>query len=228
MTAGQSTSVVSYEEQLRKEREELADTLPESSANKIKTKGKLFTLPGGASSPGPLNCVVLDYIPYNEYYSGVYNPKQPQAPVCWALNKKIKELVPSKHAPQKQAASCDTCPKGQWGSAPSGSGKACKNQFRLVIVPADFDANSDPLTIYVSPGAMKNWTKYVKTLSDQHQLLPVQVITSMSFDANQTYPSLLFEMVKPHGELALAMALRNRAEELLYREPKSDETKVAA
>lgn len=224
----ENTNIVQFDEQLRRELANLKNTLPPPSGNKIKTKGKLFTLPSGQSHPGPMSVVVLDYTAYNEFYPGVYNAKNPVKPVCVALNKVIDELTPSPESTVIQGAECDTCPKGQWGSAATGKGKACKNQWKLLLTAEDFNLETEPLTLYVSPSGMKHWTKYVRDLGQIHQMLPVQVLTEISFDANEAYPTLLFKLLKPHGKLEVAMALRLRGQELLMRVPEMEPVKAAA
>lgn len=224
----ENTNIIPFEEQLRRELAGLKDNLPPPSSNKIKTKGKLFTLPSGESSPGPLNAIVLDYIQQNELYPGAYNPKNPQRPICFALNKVIEELAPSPKAPSPKSTSCSTCPHDKWGSAPNGKGKACKNQWKLVLVSENFTITDEPLTLFVSPSGMKHWTKYVRDLAQIHGLLPVQVITEISFEPTEAYPTLLFKMIGPHGRLQDAMTARQRAQELLLREPDIEKLENAA
>lgn len=65
-----STALVNYEEQLRQELGQLSKQIEPPSSNKISTKGKLFTLPGGRSSPGPMNVIVLDWVAVNMVYKG--------------------------------------------------------------------------------------------------------------------------------------------------------------
>lgn len=216
----EDNALVSYDEQLRKELANLSKTIDPPSSNKISTKGKVFTLPDGKSSPGPLNAVILDWVSLNVYYPGAYNPNQRTGPACFAIGKVIEELTPSENAPQKQSAGdCASCPKGQWGTGAGGKGKACKNQRRLLLVSPDFTDHSMPMSLYVSPTGLKSWNEYVRRLATEQQALPVQVVTKITFDANQTYPTLQFEFGERHGQLDLAMRLRALNQEMLWREP---------
>src|SRR4051812_14228100 len=134
----EKTNVISYEEKVRAEIRGLAKRVEAPSAGTISTKGKVFKLPGGQSSSQPMEVIVLDFINYNSFYEGVYNQNNPQPPACFAVGEEIDSLVPSDNSPKKQHATCDGCPKSEWGTGASGKGKACKNQRRLLIAPVDF------------------------------------------------------------------------------------------
>lgn len=216
----ESTALTAIQEQLKRELANLSKTIDPPSSNKISTRGKVFTLPDGKSSPGPLNAVVLDWVSLNVYYPGAYNPNSPTGPSCFAIGKNIDELVPSDNAPNKQSESnCAECPKGQWGTGFGGKGKACKNQRRLILVEPSFTDRSAAMSLYVSPTGLKAWNEYVRRLATEQEALPVQVVTAISFDPNQTYPTLQFEFVERHGQLDLAMRLRQVNQDMLWREP---------
>ena len=200
----------------------MSQTIGDLPSNKISVKGKVFTLPGGQSSPGPLQGVILDYAWFNAYYEGQYKAGESQSPVCFAVGRVEKEqngtpvLQPSENAPKPQAEHCVLCPKWQFGS--DGNGKACKNQRRLIVVPPNADADFDPYTIYVSPSALKNFAKYIQDLK-RLGLHPAQVVTDIGFDPNETYPRLTFTMASRHSNLPLFWALRSRAQEMLFKTP---------
>ena len=211
-------------------KQEMASTIGELPANKISVKGKVFTLPGGQSQPGPLFAVILDYVWFNAYYEGQYKAGETQAPVCFAVGRveKTKEgepvMKPAEQAPKPQAESCVLCPKWEFGS--DGAGKACKNQRRLVLVPKNATADFDPYTLYVSPSALKNFAKYIQDLK-QLGLHPAQVVTEIGFDANQTYPRLTFKLSERHDNLQLFWALRDRAQATLFKTPEVQASKAA-
>jgi hypothetical protein len=215
----ESTALVNYEEMLRQELSALPKQIEPPSSNKISTKGKLFTLPGGRSSPGPMQCIVLDWVAINMVYAGVYNPNVRQPPLCWAIGKNLDELRPSDAVKTPQNTDCATCPKNQWGSGAGGKGKACKNQRRLLVVAPDFSEGDEPMSLYVSPTGLKSWNAYVKRLASEHGKLPVQVITEIAFDPQQSYPTLVFSYKEPHSRLNEAMKLRTTYQDMLYREP---------
>lgn len=211
---------VSVEALIKKELAEQSKQLGALPTNKIGLKNKQFTLPDGQTDPGPFDVVVLDFIWFMAYYPGVYNASSPQQPVCFAIGRDKPDsglLLPDDTVPKPQGEDCKTCPKNEWGSAPSNKGKACKNQRRLILVPPNFDEDSEPMTMYVSPGGLKNFDAYVSRLKNEHGILPVQAITRIQFDKNQSYPLLQFSFVEKHAELALAWALKERWSDMLVR-----------
>jgi hypothetical protein len=215
--------VMSVQEQLRKELDTLKDRVDPPSGYMINTKGKVFTLPNGSASDGPLTCVVLDWVTANTYFTGIYNPKDPQPPICWAIAREPGKAAPSKHAPQAQAETCAKCPKNEWGSDPGGGkGKACKNTRRLLVVPADADEKTQPWVISVSPTGLKHFDKYVNSLADV-ATHPLEIITDISFEAAEAYPSLRFEVMNKHDNVELMWKLKEIGQEILLQEPKIEQ-----
>lgn len=213
-------ALVAYEEQIRQELAALAGAIDPPSSNRISTKGKVFTLPDGSSSSNPLGVVILDFVAFNSYYTAAWNPNVRAKPACWAIGKVIDEMAPSEHVPKPQHTDCKTCPKGQFGSATNGGkGKACKNIRRLLVLPGDFTDKSEPMTLDVSPTGLKAWNRYVDLLRKEYAVIPLQVVTTVQFDPNQSYPTLQFEYGDKHANVELAMRLRNRYSDMLYREP---------
>ena len=223
-----NTAITLRQEQLKQELANLSKTVMAPTANKISTKGRTFTMPGGATNAGPLKAVILDFIQVNQYYAGAqWNPNQPTPPVCWAVGRTKEDLIASQAAPQRQSPSCETCPKDQFGSG-NGKGKACKNQYRLIIVPPDATDETQPYTLYVSPSGMTKFSRYVNDLIT-HQMHPIEVISLISFDPNAAYPSLQFTFdpkTPKHGNLDVMMQLRARIQPMLLREPEV-QTKAA-
>ena len=195
--------------------------------NVIRTKGRVFTMPDGTTNQGPLSCVILDFVSFNSLFKGAYNPQNPQPPVCWAVGN-LHDMKPSASCPEPQnpGGDCAQCPKNQWGSATNGGkGKACKNQFKIALIPSDLK-DADPNKIYtlnVSPTGMKVFSAYVrriqKALGDD--ALPMRVVTEVSFDPAQAYPSLLFREKDLNSNLHASIQLFDEAHEMLMREPKA-------
>lgn len=220
--ASSKKDVVSVQEQLRKELGTLKDRVDPPSGYMISTKGKVFTLPNGASDDGPLTCVLLDWVTANSYFEGIYNPKDPQPPACFAISRTPAEAKPSEHSPKRQAEACKGCPKNEWGSDPQGGkGKACKNTRRLLIVPVKADEKTQPWVIPVSPTGLKHFDKYINTLADMG-IHPLEMVTDISFEASEAYPSLRFEALNKHDNVELMWTLKERGQEVLMQEPKLD------
>ena len=211
---------VNIEDQIKKELAEQSKQLGALPSNKIQLKDKKFTLPDGQSEPGPIEVVVLDFIWCMSHYPGVYNANNPQQPNCFAIGRDKPDsglLIPDSTVTNPQGKDCKTCPQNEWGSAPTGRGKACKNQRRLLVAPAKLDEDTEPMTMYVSPGGLKNFDSYVSRLKNEHGLLPVQVITKVQFDKHQSYPLLQFSFVSKHNDVNLAWALKERWSDMLTR-----------
>jgi hypothetical protein len=227
-----SKEVTSVQEQLKKELDTLKDRVDPPSGYMISTKGKVFTLPDGSADNGPLICVVLDWVTANTYFEGIYNPKDIKPPACFAIAREPSKAVPSDNSPKKQFDRCvgdadnPGCPKNEWNSDPQGGkGKACKNTRRILVVPADATSKTQPWVISASPTSLKHFDKYVNTLADVGTH-PIEVITEISFEAGEAYPSLRFAVDTKHDNLELMWKLKELGQEILVQEPRI-ETKAA-
>jgi hypothetical protein len=221
---------VSVEDMIKKQLQDQKGQLGALPSNKIGLKNKEFTLPDGQKSKGPLECIILDFAWFMVHYPGVYNSNNPQQPNCFAVGREQPEggtLVAHESVEKPQGANCRDCEKNQWGSAPTGRGKACKNQRRLILVPPDFTADTEPMSMYVSPGGLKNFDKYVSRLNNEQGVLPAQVVSAISFDQDQSYPLLKFACIERHTRVNDAWALRESAQPLLFRELETKDEKAA-
>lgn len=220
---------VNLEDEIKKQLQAQKGQLGALPSNKISLKNKEFTLPNGQTGK-ELECIILDFAWFMVNYPGVYNANNPQQPNCFAVgraNPDSGDLKPHEDAAEPQHDNCKECPKNEWRSAPSGNGKACKNQRRLVVLAPDADESSEPMTLYVSPGGLKHFDAYVSRLSAEHKVLPVQVVTRITFDPDQTYPLLRFEMVGPHDNINLFWGKRDAAQDLLFRPLETEKSKAA-
>jgi hypothetical protein len=221
---------VNIEEEMKKALQAQKGQLGALPSNKISLKNKEFTLPDGQSGK-ELECIILDFAWFMVNYPGAYNANNPQQPNCFALgreNPDSGELKPHASSADPQHDNCKECPKNQWKSAASGNGKACKNQRRLIVVPAGASEADEPMTLYVSPGGLKYFDAYVSRLANEHKLLPVQVVTRITFDPNQTYPLLNFELLGPHAEMNMMWGKREAGQDLLFRPLETEKGKEAA
>lgn len=213
-----SNALVNLQEQLKQELATLKNTVPTISGRAISTKGKVFTLPDGTSSPGPIQLVVLDHRNFNRYYTAAYNPQDIKPPLCFAISKDL-DLKPHEAATEPQAESCEICPHNQWGSAPNGGkGKACRNTVRLAVAPPDASVDDDPYLLNLAPTSLRSWASYVSGLQVR-ELLPIQVITEVSFDQAAAYPVLQFKALGTHEVLETMWALREKAQAQLDAPP---------
>ena len=216
-------AVLSVQEELRKELGGLKDRVEPPSGYMISTKAKTFTLPDGSANAGPLVCVVLDWVTANTYFEGIYNPKDVKPPVCWAIDNEPSKAKPSKHATKPQGDLCKECKQNEWNSAPGDSkGKACKNTRRVLVVPANATEKTQPWVISVSPTGLKYFDKYVNSLADTGTH-PIEVVTEISFEPSEAYPSLRFEVTEKHDNVEMMWALKNAGNEILFQEPKVED-----
>ncbi len=216
-----SKEIVDIRAKIANELAQVKETVAPPSGFNISLKNKKFTLPDGASSDGPMRCVVLDYRSMNLYYTGVYNANDPKPPTCFALGRKLDELKPSDNAPEPNAENCNECSYNQWKSDPQGgNGKACKNTRRLAVIAEDADETTKPMILTVSPSGIKSFDGFVTAL-EKKGVIPMQVAVDVSFDDSVTYPKLEFDEFSTtmHGKDEFFWAKREEAQDLLDREP---------
>ena len=125
----------------------------------ISLKDKQFNLPNGEVVDGPLDLVVVDYRFWNKRYEKPWNPKNPEAPVCFACSEDDKDMQPSDNSPKKQAEDCSVCPLNQFGT--NGEAKACRNTMTLgVMYPGQ--ESDEVMSLSASPTAFKKVAAQLK------------------------------------------------------------------
>jgi len=224
-TRAKSNLPVNYEAQLAQEASEIAKRIATPSGDRIRfNANRAFITPDGLEGE-TLEGVIIDFTSSNMFYEGQFDRDSPQPPSCFAIGSEPSLLVPSQKSPNRQAESCSVCPNNQFGSAPNGKGKACKNTRLLAIVPAsalDNPKEEAPIWIMsVPPTSLKAFDSYVHSLSAKHKTVPVGVITQITLDKDNTFASPRFHVVRPWkgGELAVFMPRREEANQRLSAEP---------
>lgn len=215
------SAVLDIRAQLRAELEAQKGRVAPPTGNRISTKGKMFTFPDGKTSAGPIDLIILDWRITHQLLPP-YNPSKFSPPSCWAISKTVDGAAPSDKVFDPKCDACVNCANNQFGSSPVGKGKACKEQRRLAVVPADATESTQVLILDVSPTGIKSFDGYVDRLRSTREMIPLQVITSVAFDPSQAYPTLLFGNPQPvddDAQLAVLMNLRKAAESALDREP---------
>lgn len=192
-----------------------ADTEPLDSGNNIRTRGKKFKV-GEESLKEPLSTVVLGTSMVNAYYEGDFDQDNPSNPVCAAVGEVGKEdlMAPPEGTFKPQSTSCKTCPKGQFGSADKGRGKACKNSRRVVLIGSgDERAEPQVLSLNIPPTGLRKFSAYVKRVAAACSRPLHGVITAFTFDEEQDWPCPVPALVKPIDDVGLAQrALTARGE----------------
>jgi len=211
-----STDVVSIEEQLRREREAMAERVGGGESAKIKLTDKVFTMPDGGVNEGPMEAVVVDFVSKNAFYDGQYDPRNPRPPICFAIGTVLADMAPSPNSPEPQAEQCSTCPNNQFGSA--GDGKACKNSRVLAVLPPEADEETTINVLEVSPTGLKSFDKFIKDQINNNRS-PVEVVVDIDFHPERSYPSLVFSASRGNENLARHFVRRQEAQKIITEEP---------
>ena len=178
-----------------------ADSLASSSISipRISLRGRKFRLiEGGEEIRKPsdeLHAVILAVEPeaglfVKTYYEGQYNSGDSSPPTCASSN----GIAPDTWVTTPQSNRCATCPKNQFGSATSRSGKkakACRDSKRVwMALPEDIEGTVYAMNIPVT--SLKNVSEYGRLLKTNG--FPISaVITKISME-DAEFPQLMFEM----------------------------------
>ena len=204
-------ALVSYEERFKRDAQALAEREARSGST-ISTRGGVFSVAGEPLGTR-ITVIVVDSWFANEYFpeDSVFDADNPIPPVCYAFGRSKGEMGPhpsmqvdlSYFTPQN--ATCQGCPKNEWGSASRGRGKACKNREKLAILPAgyytpqrgrtppelnlydtpDHFLKADIVTLALPVTSVENWSKYVTQVAAAQQRPPYAVYTEISIQPDQ-------------------------------------------
>jgi hypothetical protein len=209
-----STAIVKWDEEMAKYASQsaaIADSIG-TGGKFISFKGGKITFDGGEVPGAKMNCVILDHVLENAFYTGKYDSKNPASPVCFAFGVDQKEMAPHEDSSDPQHETCKGCEQNEWGTADTGKGKACKNIVRLALV-AESDLedleNAELAYARVPVTSTKSWAGYVKQLESTLHLPPFAVVTELSVvedDGDQFHIVFkLSEKIDPeHGEALIA------------------------
>ncbi|WP_018609536.1 hypothetical protein [Uliginosibacterium gangwonense] len=208
------------QEQMDSEIAAFQNRLSAPGGDRIKvSQEKLFELPNGDTSD-ELDCIIVDFVSFNAYYEGAYNPNNITPPKCFAIGLEPTGMIPSANSPECQAESCTACWANAWKSG-TGNGKACNNTKLLAVLPPDGDMETPLMILKVSATGLKAYDSYVASVARTFQRPPRGVLTTITFDPNVTYASLRFGNPRPcdKNQLALAFARKEEALQRLLTEP---------
>ena len=91
----------------------------------------------------------------------------------------------------------------------------------MLIADATAGPNDQPLIIRVSPTGLKHFDKYINTLSDMGKH-PIEAVTEIAFEEAEAYPTLRFSPAGSNDNIELMWALKERGQDILFQEPKTD------
>ena len=212
--ASKSTAIVNWSEEMAKyatESAAVADSIG-TGGKFISFKGGKITFDGGEVPGGKMNCVILDHVLENAFYTGKYDSKNPSSPVCFAFGVDQKDMAPHEDSADPQNETCRGCAQNEWGTADTGKGKACKNIVRMALVAeSDLEDLESAEIAYarIPVTSTKAWAGYVKNLESTLHLPPFAVVTEMSVvedegDQFHIVFKLAEKIDKEHGEALIA------------------------
>lgn len=258
------TEVIDWEAEMRQQAAIAAGAQRAASSG-----GKFFSFKAGQLSfddnalPGnQVAVIILADTLENSWYDGPYDPNNPQSPKCFAFGHDESEMAPPDDPIdtddyfERQSDTCATCPRNEWGSAPTGKGKDCKNVQRLCIIPAgeykatgkgrsvafEYEPYEDEAHFAKAEAAfmklpvmsVKNYAKYVKQIAADIGRPPHGVITNIYLepDARSQF-AVKFELINTVPvELLSTVMKRHAAEEATiafpYSPPRDDDERAAS
>lgn len=176
--------------------EELAQKAADSSASVrptssvISLKAGIVSVQGIQAPDNKLDLVIIDFAQEHTLYKTKWDPDNVSPPDCYAIapgEADLKDIIPAENVPNPEATGCDICPMLKWGSdLNGGKGKACKQHYKLIAIPADALDSSDTVlsaeaaVIKLPVTSGKVWAQYVQMVSALHKRPPWAVLTTLS------------------------------------------------
>jgi hypothetical protein len=207
----------------------LKSRLLKPAGDKIKISNKQFKLPSGDILDF-LDVVILDFVYFNTYYEGDYDPNKIVPPNCFALSAEQKDMSPSANVPdcQSDCGTCQGCWANEFGS--SGKGKACQNRVLMAILPTDATEETPFSILDISPTAIKGFSAYVASVASGLRRPPYGVVTHIECNPATKHDVAIFSDPQPIEDEAFIALLRSRkqeARERLLTEPDVSAFKAA-
>jgi hypothetical protein len=165
-----------------------------------------------------LDVIILASTTEHCYYDGPYDPDNISSPACFSQGVETTGLKPHENVPSPVHDECDSCPYNEFGSADNGRGKKCKEYRKLIMIPADTQAEDVPKAemayMKVSPTSIKNWKKYVQQLVGSAGIPPWAATTEVKVVHDpKTIHQVLFNGIAPLEDQDLLAAIHGRIEE---------------
>ena len=197
----------------------------------IRYRGETFPLmrDDGDGPRGSVEVVILKASEFKAkfWYERGYEEGAAEAPDCFSTN----GVTPDPSSKKMQSKVCALCPKDQFGSriTPSGKkGKACSDTKRIAVVPyGDLynETYGGPMLLRVPAASLNDMAMYAQKVKN-HGFKTFAIATKISFDPNEAYPKLRFEALRPlrDDEAKVVIELRNshQVERVLQEEISSD------
>jgi hypothetical protein len=181
--------------------------------NRISLQSRRFTL-DQENLGRTLKVVVVDFCYLNTYYAKGYSKDGGNIPKCFAIDMEKDELVPHDNVKSPQAKSCDDCPMAYQGGRTAGK---CQNRRRLAVISADdLDdvENADIAFIELPPKSLRHWSAFVKDCDTNLNKEFFEVIVELSFDEDEDYPVVLFDIDKKIKDKEVLRAIESKQQEI--------------
>jgi len=185
----------------------------------LSTKGGQLTYRNDPVAGNKLACIILTAPVERLYYKDRYDASKIVPPNCVAIDASSIGMKPLATSTDIQHATCEGCPKNEWGSSPTGGkGKACRETRRILIIPADAVtsaasvASAEVAAIRPPVTSLKNYSSYVQTVATAMRRPPLAVITEISVvpDAKTQF-KVVFNTLKAIDDPAVIEALIARS-----------------
>lgn len=179
---------------------------------------------GDQAIPGnQFAAIILDAVRLNTFYGTAFNPSNVLPPTCYAIGRNDAELAPhpdmakdQQHF-QPQAERCAACPHNEFGSGRTGTGKACQNRRRLLMLLAGtyqqgptgwtLQPYTDPnhyattpmLGMTLPPTSLQGWGQFVRDTYAQYNRPPFGVVTRVYIYQHPKHgkEAIGFEVIAP-------------------------------
>ncbi|WP_055128451.1 hypothetical protein [Pseudomonas mediterranea] len=177
-----------------------------AGVDRISIKASRFRLVIGGVAQPPLPVVELDVaiLRVNDginkvFYEADWNPDADAGPPDCSSDDGV---TPRADSPKKQAATCATCPRNEWGShinpTTGAKGKACQDSKRMAIMAPSMDGRyAEPTNMFqlaVPPASLKDFGMLVKGLAAHNPPAAYNmVVVTLSFDSDASFPKLNFK-----------------------------------
>ena len=185
------------------------------------TQGKEFVFPDGTRVDS-FKAIIVDFVSFNAYYEGVYNPDNVVPPNCFAIGTLANDqLVASDTSPEKQNDeghdACKTCWANAFKSADNGKGKACKQSIKLALLCEDGELHR----MGISSTGLRPFGTYTRDVANVLGCPPYGVMTTFSFDPESDWASVRCSdpLTLNDEQLTMVFAKRDDALSMLTVEP---------
>lgn len=196
------------------------------TGDKIKISNKQFKLPSGDVLDF-LDVVLVDFVYFNTYYEGAYDPNNIVPPNCFSLSPEPKGACPSTNSPDKQCEGCTGCWANEFGS--NGKGKACQNRVLIAVLPTDAKEDTPFAILDISPTAVKGFSSYLTSVARMGKM-PYEVVSHVECNPATKHDVAIFDLseeLEDVGFLGMIESRLGEARERLMTEPDVSAFKAA-